>query len=141
MFFLSCLINLLRHIIFFCRIDDLSLIDDLFRLVCLLKVRSSFIMIIDQLNVNTFSDDMFLYCFTYRTSKLFLLNFFLFLFFQIFYLLTRFLSDLTFELSAAIRPKTMTRRRKKNKKAIARCFALQANAIKVFISSKCGCVR
>ena len=141
MFFLSCLINLLRHIIFFCRIDDLSLIDDLFRLVCLLKVRSSFIMIIDQLNVNTFSDDMFLYCFTYRTSKLFLLNFFLFLFFQIFYLLTRFLSDLTFELSAAIRPKTMTRRRKNNKKAIARCFALQANAIKVFISSKCGCVR
>ena len=115
MFFLSCLINLLRHIIFFCRIDDLSLIDDLFRLVCLLKVRSSFIMIIDQLNVNTFSDDMFLYCFTYRTSKLFLLNFFLFLFFQIFYLLTRFLSDLTFELSAAIRPKTMTRRRKKKK--------------------------
>ena len=118
MFFLSCLINLLRHIIFFCRIDDLSLIDDLFRLVCLLKVRSSFIMIIDQLNVNTFSDDMFLYCFTYRTSKLFLLNFFLFLFFQIFYLLTRFLSDLTFELSAAIRPKTMTRRRKKKKKQL-----------------------
>ena len=118
MFFLSCLINLLRHIIFFCRIDDLSLIDDLFRLVCLLKVRSSFIMIIDQLNVNKFSDDMFLYCFTYRTSKLFLLNFFLFLFFQIFYLLTRFLSDLTFELSAAIRPKTMTRRRKKKKKQL-----------------------
>ena len=118
MFFLSCLINLLRHIIFFCRIDDLSLIDDLFRLVCLLKVRSSFIMIIDQLNVNTFSDDMFLYCFTYRTSKLFLLNFFLFLFFQFFYLLTRFLSDLTFELSAAIRPKTMTRRRKKKKKQL-----------------------
>ena len=118
MFFLSCLIKLLRHIIFFCRIDDLSLIDDLFRLVCLLKVRSSFIMIIDQLNVNTFSDDMFLYCFTYRTSKLFLLNFFLFLFFQIFYLLTRFLSDLTFELSAAIRPKTMTRRRKKKKKQL-----------------------
>ena len=118
MFFLPCLINLLRHIIFFCRIDDLSLIDDLFRLVCLLKVRSSFIMIIDQLNVNTFSDDMFLYCFTYRTSKLFLLNFFLFLFFQIFYLLTRFLSDLTFELSAAIRPKTMTRRRKKKKKQL-----------------------
>ena len=118
MFFLSCLINLLRHIIFFCRIDDLSLIDDLFRLVCLLKVRSSFIMIIDQLNVNTFSDDMLLYCFTYRTSKLFLLNFFLFLFFQIFYLLTRFLSDLTFELSAAIRPKTMTRRRKKKKQLL-----------------------
>ena len=141
MFFLSCLINLLRHIIFFCRIDDLSLIDDLFRLVCLLKVRSSFIMIIDQLNVNTFSDDMFLYCFTYRTSKLFLLNFFLFLFFSDFLLINSIPLWFDLWIISGNPSKNNDEKEKEEKKAIARCFALHANAIKVFISSKCGCVR
>ena len=139
MFFLSCLINLLRHIIFFCRIDDLSLIDDLFRLVCLLKVRSSFIMIIDQLNVNTFSDDMFLYCFTYRTivsSELLFVSFF-----SDFLLINSIPLWFDLWIISGNPSKNNDEKEKEEKKAIARCFALHANAIKVFISSKCGCVR
>ena len=101
-FFLHSMINILRNMKKFLvelmnrlytpfyniihRLD--SFLDCLLRLVCLLMVHSCFMLVIELQIESTFSSHVlqqqFLYCFTYSTNKLLLLNIFSFLFLQTF---------------------------------------------------------